>query len=36
MLSWQMGVVKITCVVEMLIPFPHDPQGFCPIRERNQ
>ena len=22
MLSWQMGAVKITCVVEMLIPFP--------------
>ena len=22
MLSWQIGAVKITCVVEMLIPFP--------------
>jgi hypothetical protein len=29
MLSWQMGAVKITCVVEMLIPFPYDPEhGF--------
>jgi glyoxylase-like metal-dependent hydrolase (beta-lactamase superfamily II) len=28
MLSWQIGAVKITCVVEMLIPFPYDPQGF--------
>ena len=22
MLSWQIGAVKITCVVEMVIPFP--------------
>ena len=22
-----MGAVKITCVVEMLIPFPDDPEG---------
>jgi hypothetical protein len=22
MLSWQIGVVKITCVVETIIPFP--------------
>jgi hypothetical protein len=22
MLNWQVGAVKITCVVEMLIPFP--------------
>jgi hypothetical protein len=36
MLSWQAGAVKITCVVETLIPFPYHPQGFCPIRERNQ
>jgi hypothetical protein len=27
MLSWQVGAVKITCVVEMLIPFPYDPEG---------
>jgi len=28
MLSWQVGAAKITCVVEMVIPFPYDPQGF--------
>jgi hypothetical protein len=28
MLNWQVGAVKITCVVEMLIPFPYDPAGF--------
>jgi glyoxylase-like metal-dependent hydrolase (beta-lactamase superfamily II) len=29
MLSWQVGAVKITCVVKMLIPFPYDPEaGF--------
>ena len=28
MLSWQVGAVKITCVVEMLMPFPYDPEGF--------
>jgi len=27
-LSWQVGAVKITCVLEMLFPFPHDPEGF--------
>jgi glyoxylase-like metal-dependent hydrolase (beta-lactamase superfamily II) len=27
MLSWQVGAVKITCVLEMLIPFPCDPEG---------
>jgi glyoxylase-like metal-dependent hydrolase (beta-lactamase superfamily II) len=31
MLSWQVGAVKITCVVEMLIPFPYDREaGFLP------
>ena len=28
MLSWPVGAVKITCVVEMLMPFPYDPEGF--------
>ncbi|WNC94637.1 MBL fold metallo-hydrolase [Paraburkholderia sp. FT54] len=28
MLNWQVGSVKITCVVEMLFSFPHDPEGF--------
>lgn len=28
MLSWQVGSVKITCVVEMLFSLPHDPEGF--------
>jgi hypothetical protein len=28
MLSWQVGAVKITCVVEMVMPFPYDPQGI--------
>ena len=28
MLSWQVGAVKITCVVEMLFSFPYDPEGF--------
>src|SRR6266850_5351433 len=27
-LSWQVGAVKITCVLEMLFPFPHDPDGL--------
>jgi len=27
-LSWQVGAVKITCVLEMLFPFPYDPEGF--------
>ncbi|MFL9965718.1 hypothetical protein PQR02_32795 [Paraburkholderia sediminicola] len=25
MLSWQVGSVEITCVVEMLFSLPHDP-----------
>jgi len=28
MLNWQVGAVKITCVVEMLFPFPYDPYGI--------
>ena len=28
MLNWQVGAVKITCVLEMLFPFPYDPEGF--------
>jgi hypothetical protein len=28
MLNWQVGPVKITCVVEMLFSLPHDPEGF--------
>jgi glyoxylase-like metal-dependent hydrolase (beta-lactamase superfamily II) len=28
MLNWQVGSVKITCVVEMLFSLPHDPDGF--------
>src|SRR5260370_4046929 len=27
-LSWQVGAVKITCVLEMLFPFAYDPEGF--------
>ena len=28
MLSWQVGAVKITSVVEMVMSVPYDPQGF--------
>jgi glyoxylase-like metal-dependent hydrolase (beta-lactamase superfamily II) len=28
MLSWQVGAVKITSVVETVMTLPHDPQGF--------
>jgi len=28
MLSWQVGAVKITSVVEMVMSLPYDPQGF--------
>src|SRR5260370_21400067 len=27
-LRWQVGAVKIPCVVGMLFPFPYDPEGF--------
>ncbi|WP_206997904.1 MBL fold metallo-hydrolase [Trinickia mobilis] len=28
MLNWQVGAVKITCVVEMSMSLPYDPEGF--------
>jgi hypothetical protein len=28
MLSWQAGAVKITCVVEMVMSLPYDPESF--------
>ncbi|MGF6781034.1 MBL fold metallo-hydrolase [Paraburkholderia sp. GAS334] len=28
MLNWQVGAVKITCVVEMLMTLPYDPESF--------